>query len=215
MGMICSALAIDASLIERIRQDEELVLGVTGLALKRMRDQHFEWHIKQRPAAEQEAARVRRRRAEIATLERLPQQFATQVAATLALRDRAAELNIGVATSIERSWDALNHVLALGGGSIFEGTPFGPDQGCGPAFLRLPAEVATFSTFLDGPGSKQFDVIDMVWLRQQLPYAWPEPGDTTISDDDLKQDLKRHFESLRAYVADAANRGDSLLIWIS
>ena len=55
----------------------------------------------------------------------------------------------------------------------------------------------------------------MQWLRQQLPYAWPKPGDATVADEELIQGINAHFESLRCYVADAAKRGDGLLIWVS
>ena len=106
MSMICSALAVDTSLIERMRADEDLVQGVTSLAYKRHLDQLIERHMEQQSPAQQAAARERRLQAEAETLKRLPAHIADQVAKTLALRERASMLNVGVATSVQKDWRA-------------------------------------------------------------------------------------------------------------
>lgn len=215
MSMICSALAIDASTLLQLRQDEDLTLGVTSLAYGRMREHQFEQHMQELPEGERSAARQRWKQAQAASRERMPEEYAAQMAEMDALEARAASLNLRGAMSLEKSWDALHHLFELAGGSIFDGEPLGSDQGYGPAVLRTPASVTEFSNFLNGPGADQIKHADMMWLREQRVYAWPEPGDMTVADDELREHLYRYFETFRAYVTDAAQRGDALLLWIS
>lgn len=215
MSMICSALAIDASTLLQLRRDEELVLGVTSLAYGRMREHEFEQHIQELPEGERSAARQRWQEAQAASRERVPKEFAAQMAEMDALEARAASLNLRGAMSLEKSWDALHHLFELAGGSIFDGEPLGSDQGYGPAVLRTPTNVTELSNFLNGPGAAQIEHADMMWLRDQRVYAWPEPDDATVDDEEMREHLNRYFETFRAYVTDAAERGDAMLIWIS
>lgn len=212
MSMVCSALALDSETLERLRRDDELVLGATGLAYKRVLEETLDRHLQTRPEAERLAARQRRQSAEAEMLTRLPEKYIAEIEKSNALRERAAALNLQAATSLEKSWDAFQHLFERAGGSLFGGEPFGPDQGYGPALLRTPPEVATFAAFLGGPGADQVKDADMNWLRQQKLYAWP---DDQASDVDLRDALNAHFETFRKYIQDAAHRGDALLIWIS
>lgn len=215
MSMICSVLAIDGATFTQLRQDPELVLGATTLATKRLHDEIIERQIERMPEAERGAARKRRDARESDMLKRLPPQFAAEIAKTQALRERATVLNLRAAMSVQKSWDAFHHLFQLAGGSLFEGEPLGPDQGYGPALVRTPQNVAAFSAFLNGPGGERVKQADMKWLREQGVYAWPEAGDNSVSDDELRDGLDVQFEALRDYVTDADQRGDALLIWIS
>ncbi len=215
MGMICSALAIDPATLEHLRRDPELVLGMTGLATKRMHDEIIEQQIERMPEAQRSAARKRREDREADMLTRIPPQFAAEIAKAKALRERAAVLNFGAAMSIQKSWDALHHLFELDGGSLFEGEPFGPDQGYGPALFRKPDNVNAFAAFLNGPGTDRLRNPDMNWLREQRLYACPDTDDAPEYEDELRQGLQAQFEALRKYVQSTAQRGDALLIWIS
>ncbi|MEZ5956864.1 MAG: DUF1877 family protein [Hyphomonadaceae bacterium] len=215
MSMICSALAIDGATLEQLRNDDDLISGATDLAYKRLLDEQIERMMASRPEAERVAARRRRQQAEAAMLARLPENLAAEISKARASRDRASTLDLRSATSMEKSWDAFHHLFELAGGSLFEGEPFGPNRGYGPAFLRMPENVVAFAAFLSGPGAHQVKNADMNWLREQRLYAWPDAGDTSVSDDELRQGLDTHFAVFNGYVQAAAQRGDALLIWIS
>lgn len=215
MSMICSMLAIDAATLDQLRRDPELVLGATGLATKRLHDEIIDRQMERLPEPQCIAARKRREDREADMLKRLPPQYAAEITKAKALRERASVLNFGAAMSIEKSWDAFHHLFELDGGSLFEGEPLGPDQGYGPAVLRMPENVVAFSAFLNGPIANRIRHADMKWLREQRVYAWPDAGDATVSDDELREGLDAHFDALREYVQSAAQRGDSLLMWIS
>lgn len=215
MGMLCSILRIDDRLLQHLRADEELIVGVTSLALKRHHDEIFELTLQQRSREEQARARTSRQEREKQTLARIPERFATEVARQRELRERATQFEVNPALSLHKSWDALEHLFALAGGSLFRGQPIGPNQGYGPALLRTPKDVSDFSMFLDGDGRTQVLHADMRWLREQKLYGWPDVDDDTESDDVLARGLINIFEDLRSYVSRAANNGDALLVWIS
>jgi hypothetical protein len=171
MGMLCSIVSIDDRLLQHLRRDDELTVGVTSLAQKRHHDEIFELSIQQRSQEEQASARARRQEREKQTLARMPERFAAEVARQNELRERASKFEVNPALSLHKSWDALEHLFALAGGSLFHGQPIGPNQGHGPALLRTPNEVGDFSIFLDGDGRAQVLQADMRWLREQKLYG--------------------------------------------
>lgn len=122
---------------------------------------------------------------------------------------------------VDKAWHGIHFLLTgkADGGvgpaglAILGGEPIGDDVGFGPARLLLPNEVRSVSSALTA--------LDIETLRSR--YI---PGDMAKADiypteiweregDEAFDYLVKNYRSLVKFYADAASRGDGILLWLS
>lgn len=102
--------------------------------------------------------------------------------------------------------DAPAATLLLGGQEV------GEDMGYGPARVLPVADTAEFAKYLDGLDlEKLYERLDAAAMRALEIYCAPDDDDDVA---ELGDDLEHYFPQLRAFVADAAQKGNGLLIWM-
>jgi hypothetical protein len=147
-------------------------------------------------------------------LERQMEQ-ANAVAAT------AREIDPSRLLDLHKSWHAL-HYLFTGqsdGGvppanALLGGRELGQDMGYGPARLHEPAATAAFARFL-GPLTVEelTGRIDLGRMQRLGIYCCDDADEGGL--EELTGDVEHYFPQLKGFVAEAANRGDGMLVWLS
>lgn len=119
------------------------------------------------------------------------------------------------ALDLDKSWHLLHYVFT---GSAWDGPmpaaallsggrEVGEDLGYGPARVLSPKETKEFAQFLGMQTEAQLAKKINVPAMQRLEiYA---------ADADSTEDLDHYFPQLKSYVADAAAKGQGLVIWMS
>ncbi len=115
--------------------------------------------------------------------------------------------------SLEKSWHSLHYLLTgvTGeappplGNAILGGTPIGNDIGYGPARFLTPEQVREVAAALSDLKIEQlaqrFDAISSANI-----YACP--------DEDEFEDVRHYFQQIVRYYADAAARGNAMVLWV-
>lgn len=121
---------------------------------------------------------------------------------------------------LHKSWHMLHYLftgtawegetpaatLLLGGQEVGEG------MGYGPARVLSATDTAKFAGFLGGIDLEQLiGRLDVAAMRKLEIYCAPDDDD----DMELNEDLGVFFPQLQAFVADAAQKGNGLLIWMA
>jgi hypothetical protein len=132
----------------------------------------------------------------------------------------AARLGRAQGLSVEKMWQALHYLLtgeasdALAplGLALLGGAEIGEDLGYGPPRLLEPEQVRAVAQALAAlpfeQAFRRFDPAKMEKL-QIYPGVWDEP------EEDLREELKHHYEELVAHYAAAARSGDAMLLAIT
>jgi hypothetical protein len=115
---------------------------------------------------------------------------------------------------LDKSWHVLHYLLT---GSAWDGPmpaaallsggrEVGEDLGYGPARALNAQETKAFAQFLSTQSESQLvKKIDVAKMEQLEIYA---------ADQDSGEDVEHYFPQLKSYVADAAAKGQGLLIWM-
>jgi hypothetical protein len=102
-----------------------------------------------------------------------------------------------------RAWDGPMPAAAL----LTGGREVGEDLGYGPARALSAQETKAFAQFLASQSETSLAAkINVPQMQSMEIYA---------ADDDSHDDLEHYFPQLKSYVADAAAKGQGLLIWMS
>ena len=121
---------------------------------------------------------------------------------------------------LDKAWHGLHYLLtgkAWGGEkpaslAIVGGEDIGDDQGYGPARFVTPEQVgqvaAALASLSDETLAQRYDVAAMDKL-QIYPGTWERDGQESFDY------LRHNFRALARFYADAAQRGDAVLQWIS
>ena len=123
------------------------------------------------------------------------------------------------AMDVDKAWHAIHFVLngsAEPGADdaapvIFGGEPVGEEMDYGPVRVLRPAEVRALSATLAGIGAED---IRARFSSDRLAAADIYPGVWTEPEEDLDYVLHNYREMAHFY-ADAAQRGDGLLLYIA
>jgi hypothetical protein len=117
--------------------------------------------------------------------------------------------------SLEKSWHALHYLLTGRadeappplGNAILGGTEFGEDLGYGPAWFLTPEDVRATSVALKKVSADdlagRFDLPTMIVAEI---YACRDEGDLGLAQE--------YFAELARYYADAAARGNAMLLYL-
>lgn len=109
-----------------------------------------------------------------------------------------------------QAWDGDMPASAL----LLGGKEVGEDLGYGPARALTPGETANFAGFLNGLDVAQLAGRLDVEAMQRAQVYCAEHADPGAAME-LEEDLEHYFPQLQSFVADAANRRQGLLIWMS
>jgi len=120
---------------------------------------------------------------------------------------------------IDKAWHAIHFLLndsasmdgSGGVQAIFGGEPIGPDLAYGPARVLHPAEVRAIAAALSGVGETEMRAR---FSSERLAEADIYPGVWDDPEADLDYVLHSYLRLARFY-ADAAQRGDGALLYIS
>lgn len=102
--------------------------------------------------------------------------------------------------------------------TLLAGDEVGDDLGYGPARVITVAETAAFARFLAGLDVEAvMERLDLPKMRKLDIYCVADEPNADDEADmmELVDDIEHYFPELQAYVADAARRGEGLLIWMS
>lgn len=102
-----------------------------------------------------------------------------------------------------RAWDGPMPAAAL----LTGGREVGEDLGYGPARALSAKETQAFAQFLASQSEKS--------LAAKINVPHMQSMEIYSVDDDSTEDLNHYFPQLKSYVADAAAKGQGLLIWMS
>jgi hypothetical protein len=119
------------------------------------------------------------------------------------------------ALELDKAWHVLHYLLT---GSAWDGPmpaaalltggrEVGEDLGYGPARALSAKETQAFAQYL----SSQSEMA----LAKKINVPQMQSMDIYCADEDSTEDLKLYFPQLKSYVADAAAKGQGLLIWMS
>ncbi len=121
-----------------------------------------------------------------------------------------------------KTWHILHYLLtghtdaaSAPGDAILGGAPIGEDMGYGPARLHDPGQTRQFADVLVALDAGRLTTrMDFALMRRLRVYPlFGEPD--AREDQGWRDDSLRAFAALKAYVAQAADRGDGLLTWLS
>ncbi|WP_433202636.1 YfbM family protein [Dactylosporangium sp. CS-047395] len=115
----------------------------------------------------------------------------------------------------DRTWDALRYLLERAGCPVNvvhgEEEFTEEDWGYGPAFLLTPEQVASGSAFLSGlPFEgliRDVTAADLAAADLYPQGGWDDPGSL--------DHLRRYYEDLVGYFAEANRTGDAMVLWLS
>jgi hypothetical protein len=102
-----------------------------------------------------------------------------------------------------RAWDGPMPAAAL----LTGGRELGEDLGYGPARALSAKETQAFAQFLASQSETA--------LAKKINVPSMQRLEIYAADDDSPEDLNHYFPQLKSYVADAAAKGQGLLIWMS
>ncbi len=102
-----------------------------------------------------------------------------------------------------RAWDGPMPAAAL----LTGGREVGEDLGYGPARALSAKETQAFAQFLASQSETA--------LVKKMNVPQMQSMEIYSVDDDSREDLNHYFPQLKSYVADAAAKGQGLLIWMS
>jgi Domain of unknown function (DUF1877) len=102
-----------------------------------------------------------------------------------------------------RAWDGPMPAAAL----LTGGREVGEDLGYGPARALSAKETQAFAQFLASQSETS--------LAAKINVPQMQSMEIYSVDDDSTEDLNHYFPQLKSYVADAAAKGQGLLIWLS
>lgn len=102
-----------------------------------------------------------------------------------------------------RAWDGPMPAAAL----LTGGREVGEDLGYGPARALSAKETQAFAQFLASQSETA--------LAKKMNVSQMQSMEIYSVDDDSPEDLNHYFPQLKSYVADAAAKGQGLLIWMS
>ena len=128
--------------------------------------------------------------------------------------DEDTLLNADDRLELDKSWHVLHYLLA---GSAWDGPlpaaallsggrEVGEDLGYGPARALSAKDTQAFAQFLSTQSQAA--------LVKKIDVSKMQNLDIYCADDDTEEDLNHYFPQLKSYVADAAAKGQGLLIWI-
>ena len=118
------------------------------------------------------------------------------------------------ALALDKSWHVLHYLFtgsawdgAMPAGALLTGgREVGEDLGYGPARVLTAQETKAFAQFLASQSETALvKKIDVPTMEQLEIYA---------ADDDSGEDVEHYFPQLKSYVADAATKGNGLVIWM-
>lgn len=127
----------------------------------------------------------------------------------------------GRVLDLHKSWHVLHFLFtgtAAGGNppanALMGGREVGPDLGYGPPRLHEPAAAAAFARFLAPLTVDELLArIDFRRMRALGIYCCDD-GDEG-SAEEIGDDVAHYFPRLRGFVAEAAESGNGLLMWLS
>lgn len=121
---------------------------------------------------------------------------------------------------LHKSWHMLHYLFtgtawegeAPAATLLLGGQEVGEDMGYGPARVLSTTDTAKFAEYLDGLDLEHlYERLDAAAMRALEIYCAPDDDDDVA---ELGDDLEHYFPRLRAFVADAAQKGNGLLIWM-
>jgi hypothetical protein len=119
------------------------------------------------------------------------------------------------ALDLDKSWHMLHYLFtgsawdgAMPAGALLSGgREVGEDLGYGPARALSAKETQAFAQFLSAQSETA--------LAKKLNVPKMQSMEIYSVDEDSGEDLNHYFPQLKSYVADAAAKGQGLLIWMS
>ena len=121
---------------------------------------------------------------------------------------------------VDKSWHGIHFILseiAKTGSNALEsvvlgGEPLGEDLGYGPPRVLNPSEVKHIAAALSGISSEQFEsAFNPVAMEaaEIYPQIWERDGKEAL------EYMTNFFPSLVAFYAEAASRGDGVILWLA
>jgi hypothetical protein len=218
MSMICSVLGVTSAQMHALRAKPALVSKLALVAHIDVLRAHID-DLTQRMTPEQRAQ-----------FEASQAQFAASPAARQAdasVADaRAALVPLGPiekALSLEKSWHMLHYLLTGHAGTghapgdlLLSGEELGEDVGYGPARLHDEIETREFSRFLEGQDPVRLRArVDFEEMNRVRLYGMPQGPGSEVEHQMLHEEIALYFQLLRDYVRAMADKGNSLMVWIS
>jgi hypothetical protein len=121
---------------------------------------------------------------------------------------------------VDKSWHGIHFILteiAKTGSTVLESTilggePLGEDLGYGPPRILSPSEVKLIATALSCISIEQIEsVFDPAAMDDAgiYPQIWVRDGKESL------EYMTNYFPSLVAFYAEAASRGDGVILWLA
>jgi hypothetical protein len=151
----------------------------------------------------------------------LRRELARQIEQANAAAATAREVDPTRLLDLHKSWHVLHYLFTgeLDAGrppadALLGGRELGDDMGYGPPRLHDAASTAAFSAFLEPLTANELKGrIDLARMRRLGVYCCEDADEGSL--EELNDDVEHYFPQLRSFVAQAAEAGGGMLVWLS